>query len=262
MGKKLKVSDLRDRRADVEQDVLRIRAVMEGHRIELEKLNSPANRRMLSELGLRDKETQLRNRTHESLAKWRSQVIKDIGDSYEHQHTFTREHAFRSARFAQEFDGPTYSVEGKMTLLLSELLEATRRSTAERRAERLTPEDLATEAGRAAENGDVALVSVFTLEASNRKLAGLEKLSFDTAIGKLSLPEVQEAEELYGDLASLTDEADSLLELWVNPRDEGALARESLARFNRKKAAEKLVAETIAEGERAKTEELQQSSAA
>jgi hypothetical protein len=260
--KKLTIDNLKERREKVESRVMRIRGVLEGHKIEHDKLFSPENRRRLSVQGLQDDEAKLRTRTHASLAKWRTEIIEGIGDSFEHRGQWSKETALRNARFFPEYEGKPGTAEAKMNFLMSELLESTRRNGAEQRASRYSSEDLAAETTIAAERGDIASVAVLAQEAKGRRLQGEERLNFDMALRKLATPEIDEAEALYSDLEALVDESDALLSLWQNPRDEMAAGRESLHRFNRRKRAEALMAEVKAEGEQAKAEEPQQSSAA
>jgi hypothetical protein len=254
--KKLTLEELRERREDIDQAILRTRKILETHAAEREKIYSPENRRRLSPQGLAEDEAKLRRKTELSLATANATIAKHTREAFEHRDTWSYAHALRNARFAREWEGIPYTTEAKQNAILHEMLEDVRRGNAERRASRFTPEDLAAEVGLAAERGDVALLSVFQQEARNRKLEGLEKVNFDTAFKKLQLPEIDEAQTVFSELEGLAQEADSLFRLWREPNSEVARGLEQLGRFNRRKKAEQIVANELAKDEgKAKAEE-------
>jgi hypothetical protein len=242
MGKKrISLEDLREKRGDIEQSVLRIRKAMADHEEALEKLHTSENKRMLSAEGMRVKEDELRQKTQSTLAMLRQQVTTHLGDSFDHAPMWTKEYVLRNARFSPEYPGIPGTTEAKSNALLTELIEDVRRGNAERRAARYSVEDLATELERAASSADVALTAVFLQEAKNRKLSGLEKLSIDKASQKLELPDIAEATSAFSDLDALVDETNGLLGLWREPRNEMLLGKESFHRFNRRKRTERFV---------------------
>jgi hypothetical protein len=254
--KRLSIEELKERREDIDQAILRTRKILETHALEREKIYSPENRRRLSPQGLAEDEAKLRRKTELSLATANAAIAKAAREAGEHRDTWSYAHALRNARFAREWKGIPYSAEAKTNAVLHELLEDVRRNGAERRASRFTPEDLAIEAGLAAERGDVATLAVFQQEARNRKLEGLEKLAFDTAFKKLRVDEIDQAAEIFGELEGLAQEADSLFRLWREPNSEVARGLEQLGRYNRRKKAEQMVANELAKDEgKAKPEE-------
>jgi hypothetical protein len=247
--KRLTIEELKERREDLDQAILRTRKILETHALEREKIYSAENRRRLSPQGLAEDEAKLRRKTEMSLATAHAAIAKHTREAGEHRDTWTYEHALRNARFAREYEGLPYTAEAKTAAILHEMLEDVRRGNAERRAARYNPEDLAIETGFAAERGDVALLSVFQQEARNRKLEGLEKVNFDSAFKQLKLPEIDEAQTVFSELEGLAQEADSLFRLWREPNSEVARGLEQLGRYNRRKKAEQMVANELAKDE-------------
>jgi hypothetical protein len=247
--KKLTLAELREKREDIDQSILQTRKLLETHAAERERLYSPENKRRLSPQGLAEDEAKLRKATESKLAAFNARIAAAVTEAVEHRDTWTVEHALRTSRFAPEANGNPGTPEAQQRAINLEMLEAFKRGNAENRAARFTPEDLATEAGLAAERGDVATVAVYAQAARDRQLAGLEKLAFDTAFKKLALPEIEEAQGIFTELEGLASEADSLVTLWKEPRNEIALGAESLGRFNRKRRAEEFVKKALSEAE-------------
>ena len=242
MGKKkLTLEELRGGRADIDQAILQVRKLLETHKIEREKLYSAENRRRLSPQGLKEDEDKLRRKTEQALSALNATIREKAHGMGEHRDAWTYEHELRNGRFSRAYEGIPGTVEAQQKALNGELLETLKRLSAENRAHRYTVADLITETERAALEGDVATLSVFRQAARDRDLKGVDKVNFDTAFRKLTLPEIDEAQALYKDLEDLSQEADGLFTLWKEPQNQMAQSYESLGRFNRKKRAEAFV---------------------
>jgi hypothetical protein len=264
MAKKLTIEELRERAQDVDGYILQTRQILEQYRIEREKIFSPEHRRRLSEAGLREDEDKLRRRTEPLLAARNAKIAEHVRAAVEHRDSWTYENALRTSRFAPEPNPNPGSTEAQARAINLELLETFRRGNSEARAARYGTEDLIAETERAALDSDVATLQVFAQEARNRKLQGVERVNFDVAFRKLRLDEIDQAQAVFSEIEQLAQEADSLFVLWREPSNDTAKVHETLGRFNRRKRAERIVAEAEAEGEKqaeAKAD-LQQSSAA
>jgi hypothetical protein len=264
MKKRLAIEELRERAQDVDGYILQTRQIMEQYRTEKEKLFSPEHRRRLSEAGLKEDEDKLRRRTEPLLVARNAKIAEHVRAAVEHRDSWTYEFALRNSRFAPEASANPGTSEAQQRAINLEMLEAFRRGNTENRAARYSVEDLVAETEKAALDSDTATLQVLSQEARNRKLQGLEKVNFDLAFRKLRLDEVDQAQEVFSEIEQLAQEADALITLWQEPKNETAKTHEILGRFNRRKKAEALMAEVKAEGEKqaeAKAD-LQQSSAA
>jgi hypothetical protein len=244
--KKITLQELRTFQQDIDQNILQVRKIVETYSTEREKIFSAENRRRLSPEGLREDESKLRQKTEPLLAARNAKIAQYVREAFADREEWTTEHALRNARFFPAYEGSPGTVEAKQNALLHELLEDTRRNSAERRASRYSAADLAVETERAALAGDAATLAVLAAEGRLRDLKGVEKVNFDVAFKKLQIPEITEAEQIFSVIEGLTKEADALFTLWREPRNETALTYESLGRFDRKKRAERFVAETLA----------------
>jgi hypothetical protein len=249
MGKRIELKELKARREAMEQAVLRTRATLEQHAAELEKVRTPENRRMLSAEGLRTQEEKVTAKTRAALVRQRATLIEELDDSFDYRTAWTREATLKNARFAPGSPNRPGTEDAKTHAVLNGILEQLARQNASQFAARLTDEDLIAEAEAAAVAGDLPTVALYRQESRLRKFDALKQLHFNAAVDKLQLPDVQEAEQVYGDLEALVDESDALLALWENPRSESAAGKEAFHRFNRKRRAEQIIANELAKDE-------------
>ena len=253
MGKKrLTLAELRERRADIDQAILQVRKLFDTHKAEREKIYSPENKRLMTTVGLQQKEQELRRKTEPLLASQNASIAKHASEAVEHRDMWSYEHELRASRFAPESNGTPLTEAAQNRALFHELMETFKRGNTENRAARFTTADLIAETERAATSGEVAALAVYRQEVRNRQLKGEEKLHFDMAFKKLTLPEIDEAQVVYKDLEDLSQEADGLFTLWKEPGNQTAQSYESLGRFNRRKRNErfvKLIEERVSEAD-------------